>query len=161
MRQSKQQLDALDHSFNSWFIPSPALPKHFACLLTANMALRHLETAPKIEDFTPLQEHQEQTPSTFFGAKPVLYAHYTNVTLSAPPGQLQQDAVFAKFSTEQDGEALLAKNVDIYVNSEYENMAYPVLTTYQQRIGASLSSKLCPLPLGSQFPIPPSHSMRP
>jgi nucleotide-sensitive chloride channel 1A len=83
------------------------------------MALRHLDTAPKIDDFTPLQEHQEQTPSTFFGSKPVLYSHYSALTLSAPGAQLQQDDAFSKFSMESDGEDALIKDVSIWVNSEY------------------------------------------
>lgn len=83
------------------------------------MALRHLDTVPKADDFTPLQEHQEQTPATFFGAKPVSYANYTGLTISAPASQLQLDPVFAKFSTEQDGEDSFVKNVDIWVTSEY------------------------------------------
>lgn len=82
------------------------------------MALRHLDTAPKTEDFTPLQEHQEQTPTTFFGANSILHAHYSGLTLSCSEAQLQQDAVFAKFSAEQDGEDSLVKNIDIWVTSE-------------------------------------------
>ena len=83
------------------------------------MSIRHLDTAPQATDFTPLQEHQEQTPTTFFGAKPVTYANYSGVTLSAPASQLQEDPVFAKFSTTTDGEDTLVKDVDIWVTSEY------------------------------------------
>ncbi|KAF2125409.1 hypothetical protein P153DRAFT_378865 [Dothidotthia symphoricarpi CBS 119687] len=82
------------------------------------MTLRHLDAAPKTEDYTPLQEHQEQTPSTFFGAKPVLYARYGGLTLSVLASQLQEDAAFAKLSTEPDGDDVLVKNVEIWVNSE-------------------------------------------
>lgn len=82
------------------------------------MSIRHLESAPRATDFTPLQEHQEQTPATFFDAKPVTYADYTGVTLSAPASQLQEDPVFAKFSTTTDGEDTLVKNVDIWVTSK-------------------------------------------
>lgn len=82
------------------------------------MALRHLDSAPKAEDFTPLQEHQEQTPTTFFSSKPVVHAHYTGLTLSAPASQLQQDVAFSKFSAETEGEDALIKDVDIWVNSE-------------------------------------------
>ncbi|KAF1954091.1 hypothetical protein CC80DRAFT_595240 [Byssothecium circinans] len=84
------------------------------------MALRHLSTPPKIEDSTPLQEHQEQTPTTFFGAKPVLYAHHSNLTLSASSSKLSGDGTFAKFKAERDGDSedALIKEVDIWVNSE-------------------------------------------
>lgn len=82
------------------------------------MALRVLTTAPKSEDFTPLQEHQEQTPSTFFDSKPVLYAHYSGLTLSAPASQLQSELVFSKFTSETEGDDALVKDVSVWVNSE-------------------------------------------
>jgi nucleotide-sensitive chloride channel 1A len=83
------------------------------------MAIRHLDAAPKTEDFTPLHEHQEQTPTTFFGAKPVLYARFAGLTLSAPASQLQQDAAFFRFNTETEGDDALIKDVEIFVNAEY------------------------------------------
>jgi nucleotide-sensitive chloride channel 1A len=83
------------------------------------MSIRHVNTAPEASAFTPLQEHQEQTPTTFFGAKPVSYANYSGVTLSAPASQLQEDAAFAKFTTTTDGDDTLIKDVDIWVTSEY------------------------------------------
>jgi hypothetical protein len=82
------------------------------------MAIRHLDASPKIEDFTPLQEHQEQTPATFFGSKPVLYARYPGLTLSASASQLQQDAAFFRFNIEGEGEDSLIKDVEIWVNAE-------------------------------------------
>ncbi|KAH9875877.1 hypothetical protein IAQ61_003342 [Plenodomus lingam] len=82
------------------------------------MALRHIDTAPQAEDFTPLQEHQQQTPTTFFGANPVLYTHYDGLTLSAPPSQLEQNVAFSKFDSETDGENALIKNVAIWVSSQ-------------------------------------------
>ncbi|PVI04367.1 hypothetical protein DM02DRAFT_586349 [Periconia macrospinosa] len=91
------------------------------------MSIQHLRSMPKAADFTPLQEHQEQTPSTFFGAKPVLHAHYSGLSLSAPAAQLKEHAVFAMFasSTPDDSENALVQNIEIWVNSEdlilYEN----------------------------------------
>ena len=84
------------------------------------MTLRHLSTPPKAEDFTPLQEHQEQTPATFFGGKPVLYAQQSGLRLTARARQLQEDPVFAKFSVQAGGEGQddLVPNAEIWVNSE-------------------------------------------
>lgn len=83
------------------------------------MALQHVFTAPKAEDYVPLSEHQAQTPSTFFGNKPVVYAHYSNVTLSIPTDKLQIDAAVSKFHTTPSEHDSLVKNVDIWVTSEY------------------------------------------
>ena len=83
------------------------------------MTMRHLDTVPKTSDFTPLEEHQEQTPATFFNAKPVLYVQQNLLTLSIPASQLEQDSIFAKFSSERDDEEVLVKDVGIWVNSEW------------------------------------------
>ncbi|OAG04777.1 uncharacterized protein CC84DRAFT_1092976 [Paraphaeosphaeria sporulosa] len=84
-------------------------------------SLRLLTTAPKSDDFTPLQEHQQQTPSTFFGAKPVLYVHQTGLNISASKAKLQSDDAFAKFSSEPEGASeddVLVRDVEAWVNSE-------------------------------------------
>ncbi|KAF2448871.1 hypothetical protein P171DRAFT_407139 [Karstenula rhodostoma CBS 690.94] len=84
-------------------------------------SLRHSTTAPKAGDFTPLQEHQQQTPLTFFGAKPVLYAHHAGLTISAPKAKLQSNDAFANFSSELEGASeddVLVKDVEVWVNSE-------------------------------------------
>ncbi|KAF9737344.1 hypothetical protein PMIN06_001529 [Paraphaeosphaeria minitans] len=84
-------------------------------------SLRLLTTAPTSDDFTPLQEHQQQTPSTFFGAKPVLYVHHAGLTISASKSKLQSDDLFAKFSSEPEGaieDDVLVKDVEAWVNSE-------------------------------------------
>lgn len=89
--------------------------------VSPKMALQHLDFAPKAEDFTPLQQHQEQTPSTFFGSKPVLYAQYSDLTLSIPSSKLQADPSIGRFAAEPDEgtEDALIKNVEIWVSSEY------------------------------------------
>lgn len=81
------------------------------------MLIQYLNTAPELAEFTPLQEHQQQTPVTFFGAKPVLYAHHSGLTLSAVASQLEEHPVFSKFNIERDGAEALVKNVDIFVSS--------------------------------------------
>lgn len=82
------------------------------------MSLQQLSSAPKADDFTPLSEHQEQTPTFFFGAKPVLHAHYEAMTLSTAIDQLKQDAAFSKFSSRREGEEDLVDSVDVWVTSE-------------------------------------------
>ena len=37
------------------------------------MALETTENLPKLEEFALLSDHQQQTPSSFFGGKPVLH----------------------------------------------------------------------------------------
>ncbi|KAJ5022180.1 regulator of volume decrease after cellular swelling-domain-containing protein [Bipolaris maydis] len=94
------------------------------------MSLQNLNSPPKADDFTPLSEHQQQTPASFFGAKPVLHAHYEAMTLSVAADQLQQDAAFSKFNSRREGEEDLVDGVDVWVSSEnlilFQNTPSPV-----------------------------------
>ncbi|GME60727.1 Benzoylformate decarboxylase [Neofusicoccum parvum] len=58
------------------------------------MPFETLTTAPAVGDFTPLQEHQEQTPGTFFDAKPVLHLHAADVQLLVSHADLADQSVF-------------------------------------------------------------------
>jgi nucleotide-sensitive chloride channel 1A len=82
------------------------------------MSLQHLDSAPKADDFTPLSEHQSQTPASFFGAKPVLHAHYEGMTLVTAADQLKQDVAFSNFSSKREGEEDLVEGVEVWVSSE-------------------------------------------
>lgn len=42
------------------------------------MELETINSAPSFDDFTPLSEHQSQTPGTFFGGNPVLHLYCPN-----------------------------------------------------------------------------------
>lgn len=99
-------------------------------------SLGHRTAAPKSSDFTPLQEHQQQTPSTFFGAKPVLYVHHAGLTISAPKARLQSDDAFGRFSSEPEGASeddVLVKDVEAWVNSECAPPSCPLVTATQIR----------------------------
>ncbi|KAH8731812.1 regulator of volume decrease after cellular swelling-domain-containing protein [Phaeosphaeriaceae sp. PMI808] len=82
------------------------------------MTILYLDAAPESDHFTPLQEHQEQTPTTFFNTKPVLYAHYSGLALSVPASQISQHEAFVKFTSTTEGDDVLIKDVEIWVNSE-------------------------------------------
>lgn len=59
------------------------------------MALELIRTAPQKETYTPLSEHQAETPGTFFGGKPVLYYHCANANLNIDAHQLASSAAFS------------------------------------------------------------------
>lgn len=121
-------------------------------------SLRHCSTPPKTDDFTPLQEHQEQTPSTFFGAKPVLYSKHSGLTLSAPSAKLASEEAFAHFDSAPDGESdndVLVKDVEVWVNSEY---ALPHLHLYTISLTSHSRNLILfqntPKPTGVSIPYP-------
>ncbi|KAF2422190.1 hypothetical protein EJ08DRAFT_701738 [Tothia fuscella] len=54
------------------------------------MALGVVSTAPREEDFMSVQEHQESTPGTFFGGKPVLHYHSINTDIKVSRAEYDQ-----------------------------------------------------------------------
>ena len=131
----------------------------------ANLALRHVSSSPKADDFTPLQEHQAQTPSTFFGGKPVLYAHQAGLTLSAQASRLSADHIFNKFTTAPSDQAgdVLIKDVELWGTSEYAPTSFSIRTRIRTNCftGTSSSSNTLPLPPASQSRTPSSPFMQP
>lgn len=90
------------------------------------MALEEVNDAPTVESFKPLSEHQQQTPSTFFGGPPVLYLHSPKATVLLSKSQLNETPVLKRLIDEashnelhegdQDAEYAI-RNVDIWVSS--------------------------------------------
>jgi len=78
-----------------------------------------IHEAPSLDSFTPLAEHQAQTPSTFFNAKPILHFHATAVRVLVPRSQLSQLPIFASIesTTTEDGSSV--EIVEAFVTSEY------------------------------------------
>ncbi|KAF1967471.1 hypothetical protein BU23DRAFT_516338, partial [Bimuria novae-zelandiae CBS 107.79] len=84
--------------------------------------IRQSMAPPTDADFTPLQEHQEQTPSTFYGAKPVLYSHHTGLTLIASKTKLRSEPLFEGLHTELEGADegdVLVRDIEVWVSSEH------------------------------------------
>lgn len=127
------------------------------------MALRHVSTAPTADDFTPLQEHQAQTPTTFFGGKPVLYAQQAGLTLSVQASKLPTHAVFEKFTTVAGDQTddVLIQHVELWASSECVSFPSVLQATANVHAATSSSSSTPPPPPASQSPTPPSPSTQP
>ena len=90
--------------------------------------------APAIESFTPLSEHQSQTPESFYSGPPVLYHHSPGTRVVAVRPGLNRSPALAKLlddgpastngslanghSTEDSHEDIVITGVDIWVTSE-------------------------------------------
>ncbi|EHA55754.1 hypothetical protein MGG_07326 [Pyricularia oryzae 70-15] len=83
--------------------------------------LTTIHTPPKVDDFTPLAEHQERTPATFFGGKPVLHYHAASATVLVPASQKRSLPIFrtadAAAGSDDDTEVTVEQTVDVFVNS--------------------------------------------
>ncbi|KAK3997527.1 regulator of volume decrease after cellular swelling-domain-containing protein [Cladorrhinum sp. PSN332] len=92
------------------------------------MSLTVIRSPPSLSEYTPLAEHQEQTPESFYDAKPVLYYHGVGAKAWIPKSQrgklpfFPADLETAPTAPENVGltdaaEESVEQKVDILVNS--------------------------------------------
>jgi len=92
---------------------------------TADMSLTTITTAPTVDDFTPLSEHHEQTPGSFFAGKPVLHLQAPASKLQVSKEELEaNEAVKALVATTDDAavdaEGLVEiQDINVWVTSRY------------------------------------------
>ena len=85
-----------------------------------------IHSAPALDSFTPLADHQSQTPEVFYGAKPVLHYHAVGARALASRDQLSKLPIFSQTQAASDaaegeqpeGSALVAEIIDAYISSE-------------------------------------------
>jgi chloride channel, nucleotide-sensitive, 1A len=86
---------------------------------TATMTVETVNEAPQIEAFTPLSEHQSQTPDTFFGGQPVLYLLSPGAGLIVSKSQFEENSALRGFESNGSSEdEILIPDVDIWVSSK-------------------------------------------
>lgn len=86
---------------------------------------------PSEEAFTPLSEHQGQTPGTFFGGKPVLHHYCPSAKLLINADRLQLSPILANLQKNIESEThtngstdteskdvVVIDNLDIWVTSQ-------------------------------------------
>ncbi|EMC94249.1 hypothetical protein BAUCODRAFT_48263, partial [Baudoinia panamericana UAMH 10762] len=85
------------------------------------MAYQVVHAAPQTEDFTALSAHQEQTPGTFFGGRPVLHFQCPNATVRITRPELDTQPDFAALlqtqTTASADELVEARGIDVWVTS--------------------------------------------
>lgn len=110
--------------------PTTTNPLNTSYRVRLSMLLTTIRTAPALSDFTPLQEHQEQTPSSFFDGKPVLHYFTAGAKAWIPKSQLGKLVFFPEGLSSDpagpEGTALngtveenVEQKVDVYVSSQY------------------------------------------
>ena len=84
-----------------------------------------IHAAPPLDSFTALADHQAQTPTSFYGAKPVLHYHATGTRALAARSQLSKLSVFATVAEghadgtgEAEAQANSVEVVEAFVSSE-------------------------------------------
>ncbi|KAK4191250.1 regulator of volume decrease after cellular swelling-domain-containing protein [Podospora australis] len=93
------------------------------------MSLTTIRSPPPLSDFTPLAEHQEKTPESFYDEKPILYYHGAGAKawisksqrgkLPFFPADLESAPSAPESSALSDAtEELVEQKVDLFVNSQ-------------------------------------------
>lgn len=84
------------------------------------MAYEIITRAPEADDFTPLSEHQEQTPGTFFGSRAVLHLRSPNAKVKISRDELAAHSDFGCLGdgTEVD-DRMEIPGVDVWVTSRF------------------------------------------
>jgi nucleotide-sensitive chloride channel 1A len=90
------------------------------------MSLTTITTAPTVDDFTPLSEHHEQTPGSFFAGKAVLHLQAPASKLQISKDELEAtEAVKALVATTDDATVnaegfVEIQDIDVWVTSRYD-----------------------------------------
>lgn len=91
-----------------------------------NMALDVLQDLPALEDFTLLSQHQQQTPGSFFGGKPVLHLRCPLASIKISREDLELQPAFASLRYEEASgedsageEQVVIEDIDVWVSSRY------------------------------------------
>jgi chloride channel, nucleotide-sensitive, 1A len=100
-----------------------------------------IKEAPALDSFTSLADHQSQTPSTFYNAKPVLHYHAVGARAHAARDHASKLRVFnqseqaesgATEAVQQEGRpegGMITAVVDAFITSEYVLLALPSCIT--------------------------------
>ncbi|KAK0739315.1 regulator of volume decrease after cellular swelling-domain-containing protein [Apiosordaria backusii] len=132
------------------------------------MSLTTIRSPPSLEDYTPLSEHQAQTPSSFFDHKPILHYHgiatkcwlsrsqlgkltFFPADLSSAPTPPESEALSAsgpESSSQSSDDTPVEQKLDVFVNSQNLTLFSPQaecgLTIPYQQISIHAIQKISP-----------------
>jgi len=78
-----------------------------------------LHEPPTLDSFTPISEHESKTPSTFFGAKPILHYHSTSLRVVVSSSQIDALPIFtADNVADKNRASSIVELAEAYVTSE-------------------------------------------
>jgi len=98
-------------------------------LVFVRMPPTTIHSSPALDSFTSLAEHQSQTPTSFYGAKPVLHYHGIGVTVLIAQDHTSKLPIFTALDHasanvnppegSSEPAATVTESVDAFVTSEY------------------------------------------
>lgn len=96
---------------------STALKPSCQAKSSSDMPMSTIHSAPALDSFTPLVEHQTQTPTTFYDARPILHFHAKNARAVAYGDYIKELPFFAE-GPAQNTDAAAVETVDAYISTE-------------------------------------------
>jgi len=120
-----QRTETAKDSHLNQYAYAPAIPLSMLISVrlrseTTKTALKMLPTtiheAPALEFFTALADHQSQTPTTFFDAKPVLHYHYADGRVLVSQDSASRLPMFSQAAEGNTDTSAVA--AAIYISSE-------------------------------------------
>ncbi|RDL38668.1 Uncharacterized protein BP5553_03008 [Venustampulla echinocandica] len=103
------------------------------------MPLTTIRTAPSADSFTSLADHQSQTPTNFYGGKPVLHYQGIGHRAIAPRSQISKLPIFARGADRQaqsdvatdsgQDDQKIVEVVDAFISSENLTLFNPATST--------------------------------
>ncbi|XMA16087.1 hypothetical protein WAI453_008878 [Rhynchosporium graminicola] len=88
-----------------------------------------IREAPREDTFTTLTEHQTQTPSTFYNAKPVLHYQKNRIRVVASMDQIENLALLGRAEGENGNLRDTVQTLDVWISSENLTLYNPSLST--------------------------------
>jgi hypothetical protein len=103
---------------------SSSLPSQPTDTVHPKFIMESVESAPTADSFTALQEHQQQTPNTFFGGAPVLHLHCSDAKVLVSRNSLAdyshlQSLLSQQQPQGQEDEEVVISGVQIWVSSRF------------------------------------------
>lgn len=114
-----------------------------SCIL--NMELVEITQRPSISSFTPLSQHQEETPSTFFGGLAVLHAYAPEAKLLIQQRQYDETPSVQKLGAVEAVAAGYAEisELEVWVTSRYSLPKVPASSS-EIELSKSLNFRTSP-----------------
>ncbi|KEQ61127.1 uncharacterized protein M437DRAFT_52453 [Aureobasidium melanogenum CBS 110374] len=82
-------------------------------------ALRDIDTIPREDEYTSLEAHQQETPGSFYDAKPVLHHHVQNAVLKVSEHDLNTNAALQALRTSAGPVEVTVPRIQIWVTSDF------------------------------------------
>jgi hypothetical protein len=97
------------------------------------LRMEAVQATPTLDSYTPLDEHQSQTPETFFGGKPVLHLHCSDAKVLVSRQNIEQYSLLQSLRSsheqsqgqdQESGQDIVIPGVQLWVSSKLVQLKF-------------------------------------